>query len=122
MLREISKVRQVDGEPIRRWYMDDYFDLVIWQLEDQQVVGFQLCYDKQHGEHALTWQLGSGFSHHEVDSGENRPGKYKATPILVEDGTFNMEEIATRFASDGEALDAKIRDFIYQKLLQYPMG
>lgn len=122
MLREISKVRQVDGEPTKRRYMDDYFDLVIWQMEDQGVVGFQLCYDRQHGEHAFAWQQGSGFSHHEVDNGESLPGKYKATPVLAEDGTFNMEEVATKFLSHGETLDPKTRDFIYQKLLQYPMG
>jgi hypothetical protein len=122
MLREISKVRQVAGEPTRRWYMDEYFDLVIWQMEGGEIVGFQLCYDKQRGEHALTWQSGSGFSHHEVDSGENRPGKYKATPILVEDGTFNMEEIALKFLGHSDALESQARDFIYNKLLQYPVG
>lgn len=122
MLREISKVRQIQGEPTRRWYMDEYFDLVIWQVESGETVGFQLCYDKQRGEHALTWQFGSGFSHHEVDNGEARPGKYKATPILVEDGTFNMEEIAVKFLSHSDALEPQTRDFIYNKLLQYPVG
>lgn len=122
MLREIAKVRQIPGEPARRWYSDNYFDLVIWQDLGNDIAGFQLCYDKQHGERALTWRFGSGFSHNQVDTGESRPGKHKSTPILAEDGTFNMEEIAAKFLGHCDVLESGTRDFIYHKLLEYPNG
>ena len=62
MLREIPKVRQIEGEPHRRWFTDDHFDLVLWDDESRQIVGFQLCYDKHDGERAITWKEDSGFS------------------------------------------------------------
>jgi len=30
MLEESEYVRQVKGEPKRRWFSDDYFDLIVW--------------------------------------------------------------------------------------------
>ena len=122
MLRELANVRQVEGEPRRRWFSDERLDLVVWQDPGGEIIGFQLCYDKQRGEHALTWMAGLGFSHERVDNGENRPGRYKAAPILVEDGTFNMEEVAPDFLAHSESLEKGLRDFIYKKLLEYPMG
>ena len=122
MLREIANVRQVEGEPRRRWFQDEQLDLVVWEDPVQGVIGFQLAYDKQRDEHALTWMGGLGFSHERVDNGEGRPGRYKGTPILVSDGTFNMEDLAPDFLALSEGLDRALRDFIYKKLLEYPLG
>lgn len=122
MLREIANVRQVEGEPWRRWFSDERLDLVVWEDPGQGVIGFQLCYDKQRDEHALTWMAGLGFSHGQVDSGEDRPGRCKGTPIVVSEGTFNMEELAPDFLALSEGLDKALRDFIYKKLLDYPLG
>lgn len=62
-LREISRVRQVPGESCRRWFSSDTLDLVVWLADGNDnasaagtVLGFQLCYDKLHAEHALTWR------------------------------------------------------------------
>ena len=122
MLREIANVRQVEGEPRRRWFSDERLDLVVWEDEAQGIIGFQLCYDKQRDEHALTWIAGFGFSHGQVDAGEGRPGRYKGTPIVVNEGTFNMEELAPNFLNLSEGLDKALRDFIHKKLLDYPLG
>lgn len=122
MLREIANIRQVESEPRRRWFSDENLDLVVWQDAGREIIGFQLCYDKQRSEHALTWMSGLGFSHNRVDDGENRPGRYKASPILVADGTFNMEELAPEFLAQSEGLDPLIRDFIHRTLLKYPLG
>ena len=122
MLREIANVRQIEGEPRRRWFQDEQLDLVVWEDPGQGVFGFQLAYDKQRDEHALTWMAGFGFSHERVDDGEGRPGRYKGTPILVSDGTFNMEDLAPNFLNLSEGLDKGLRDFIYKKLLDYPLG
>jgi hypothetical protein len=122
MLREISEVRQIEGEPRRRWFSDEHFDLVIWNNDTSDIVGFQLCYDKTRGEHALTWKYADGFRHSRVDSGEDEPGRYKATPILVADGGLDVEDVAAKFLGQSDGLDAASRDFIYYKLLDYPIG
>jgi hypothetical protein len=122
MLREIPKVRQIEGEPRRRWFTDEHFDLVIWGDDSSAILGFQLCYDKTRSEHALTWKSGDGFIHNRVDTGEDRPGRYKSTPILVADGEFDVEDVAAKFLGHSDGLDADSRDFIYYKLLDYPIG
>lgn len=119
MLSEIPNVRPLKDEPSRRWFQDEYFDLVIWE-DAKHVVGFQLCYDKGLAERDVTWQSETGFKHNAVDDGENEPGRYKATPILIVDGNFDHETVATRFLGHSGSLDAASRDFIYQKLLEYP--
>ncbi len=47
MLRELKQVRQHKGEPRRRWFNDDYFDLIVWFSEKDSISGFQLCCDKE---------------------------------------------------------------------------
>jgi hypothetical protein len=70
LLRELSHVRQALEAPRRRWFADDYFDLIVWVGNRGECIGFQLCYDKSGDEHALTWHKKTGFRHHRVDSGE----------------------------------------------------
>ena len=54
MLREIA-ARQVPGDPKRRWFTSPRIDLFVWLDEHDSPSGFQLCYDKESREHALTW-------------------------------------------------------------------
>ena len=91
MLSEINDVKQIENEGYRRWFSDNYFDLIIW-YGDEKIIGFQLCYDKQGSERSLTWIKNRGFSHNKIDDGE-KPGHTKMTPILVADGVFDKEKI-----------------------------
>ncbi len=120
MLKEYQQVRQIAGEAKRRWFNDEYFDLIIWLSADDEIVGFQLCYDIARRHRALTWRAESGFTHHRIDDGENRPGKVKASPILVSNGLFDAAQIAARFQQASTQIEHQIRDFIHQKLSQYP--
>jgi hypothetical protein len=83
MLREISDVRQIPGDPRRRWFSDDAFDLIVWESRAGGIAGFQLCYDNGGDQRALTWAPEAGLRHCAVDTGESRPGKPKSVPILV---------------------------------------
>jgi hypothetical protein len=65
-----SPKKAVRGDYDRRWLSDDFFDLIVWYRPDDTIHGFQLCYDKPYWERALTWLSDRGFSHMEVDSGE----------------------------------------------------
>lgn len=71
MLREIYNPKQYSGEGFRRWFTDDYFDLIVWYKNDRKTIdGFQLCYDKEHKERALTWRSSGSYVHTGVDDGE----------------------------------------------------
>ncbi len=120
MLREIQNVKQNSDELPRRWYSDEDIDLIVWISDDGSVAGFQLAYDKLKIEHALTWNHQSEFLHNKVDDGEGRPGKYKATPVLVPDGDFPAALITERFKSRAADIDDAVSSFVYEMLLGYP--
>ncbi len=119
MLCEIKNVKQYDGEPQRRWFVDDYFDLIVWLSKNKEVIGFQLCYDKLKNQHALTWHKHTGYIHNRVDDGEQKPGKYKATPVLVTDGKFESEAVAEIFKRESKTMDKELAHYIYQMLKDY---
>ncbi len=117
MLNEIAPAKQKDRN--RRWFSDDYFDLIVWLGRDGAFDGFQLCYDIQQRERALTWTEEKGFTHERVDAGEENPAKNR-TPILVPDGVFPVQEIIERFLEHSAGSDEGIRSFVVGKLRQYP--
>ena len=117
MLYEATNVRQIAGEPRRRWFLDEDIDLIVWIGRFNHVVGFQLCYDKQGDERALTWRKDSGFIHQRVEAGKSGP---KPTPILVDSDEFDHLKIAQQFKERSAEIDHRIARFVYQKLLQYP--
>ncbi len=120
MLREIKDVRQISGEPERRWFHDDDFDLVVWFDSDGTISGFQLCYNKKENQYALTWHNDEGYRHNMVDNGEKTPGKYKAAPILIDNGRFHGKKIVENFYNASQNLEKKIADFVYEKIAGYP--
>ena len=121
MLIEIKDVRQFEDDDFRRWFTDEFFDLIIWYNKDGGITGFQLCYDKPQIERALTWRPNQGFSHTKIDDGET-PGQAKMTPILVADGQFSKKSIAEMFISESRQIDQKVAHFVYEKILAYPGG
>ena len=119
MLTEIKDVRQFEDDNLRRWFTDEFFDLIVWYDQQERISGFQLCYDKAHNERALTWRLEDGYSHTRIDDGEI-PGQIKMTPILVPDGVFDKTDIAERFKEQGSQVDSGIVSLVYEKLLEFP--
>jgi len=118
LLAEINNIRQIPGEPRRRWFTDIYFDLIVW-FEADTILGFQLCYDKGKNEHALTWKSSMAYAHNRVDDGEENPGHYKATPILMADGSFDNRMIADRFIIESAEIDLTISLFVFDKLIRF---
>jgi len=118
MLTEIHNARQVEGEGFRRWFTDDYFDLIVWYGDQGDMLGFQLCYDKLGKERALTWTHEHGFQHNRIDAGEV-PGSPKMTPIVVSDGAFNRDPVAERFRSASTGIEASIAGFVYETVKRY---
>jgi hypothetical protein len=116
MLRELTEVRQDPKEPKRRWFADDYFDLIVWFDKRGEIIGFQLCYDINGDEHALTWGERTGFSHQRVDDGE-RQRPYKATPILVADGSCDYAAISQFFEERSSAIDERVAKLVLDKIV-----
>jgi len=122
MLEEVLNVRQIDGEPRRRWFSDDYFDLIVWFDDDEKILGFQLSYGRFKGEHALIWHRESGYGHYRVDDGEGRPGKPKASPVLLPDGNFDSKGIAGIFKRESSKIDPLIATLVAEKILGAKMA
>jgi hypothetical protein len=120
MLQEVRNVRQVPGEPQRRWFSQSGLDLIVWLNKDKSVHGFQLCYQKDAEERAITWTSDQGFSHKRIDDGEGRPSRYKMTPILVPDGTFDKPSVISLFEASAQQLDSDIVAFVSRTLATYP--
>ena len=119
MLREITAIRQNSSEQQRRWFTDADMDLFVW-FQNQIPARFELSYGKGGIEYSISWKRDAGFSHHYVDDGENRPGKYKMTPILLNRTTFSICQIARDFLAASEAMEPALADFIYARLLEHP--
>lgn len=93
-------------------------DLIVWYDPIGEIDGFQLCYDKQHEEKALTWSSECGLLHDQVDDGENRPGRYKSAPILTRDGEIPFTHVLEAFQTLSEDLDPQVRQFVNARLEQ----
>jgi len=115
MLSEIRNARQIAGEGRRRWFTDDFFDLIVWYGDGEAPIGFQLCYDKKERERALTWTIEHGYQHNRIDSGEI-PGHAKMTPIIIADGSFERDPIAQRFRAASGGIDPAVAGFVVEKL------
>jgi len=114
MLREvISKEGQV--EPNRRWFADDFFELIVWADERSNLEGFQLCYDRGRCERALTWTKANGLQHDVVDDGESSPLKNQ-TPLFQKGGEFDRADILRRFQSASAFLPRTIAEFVENKI------
>ena len=122
MLTEYKKVSQYDGERHRRWFQSPDEDLIVWYEADGSIYGFQLCYDRQKAEKALTWTRSEGYSHLKVDDGETTPMEFKRTPILVADGAFDGKAVLQKFRLSGKALPKDILEFVGEKISTYPQG
>ena len=118
MLRELGSGRQDGNQGTRRWFQDDDFDLYLWFDAAGAPHAFQLCYDRNRNEGAITWDQSGGFGHDRVDSGEQSP-KRAMTPILRTDGAAPYFRIYNRFLAASTACPSEVRDFVIARLHEY---
>jgi hypothetical protein len=119
MLQELKNAKQNPGDLFRRWYHDDYFDLIVWFDPDGSVHGFQLCYDKTGDERSLTWRATGAYSHDRIDDGEGRPFRHKSAPIVVPDGIFNAPDVVRRFLDESAELPEDVRSLVLEAIREY---
>jgi predicted acyl esterase len=118
MLQELRNVRQIPGEPRRRWFFSHELDLIVWLDAQDGLAGFQLCYDKYRRERAFTWREGRGFCHLAVDDGESS-GVAKEVPLLEPDGSFEPGAVLAQFLAQAAAVPEEVVSFIAAKLREY---
>lgn len=122
MLREITSIAQLIHEPKRRWFEDDYFDLIVWHDHQDEIISFELYYDKRGHQRAVRWEQPNRYAHYRVDEGEKRSGKSKASPVLIVEGEFDCSKVAFLFESESTRIDANIVNFVYDKIMGYPIS
>ncbi len=111
MLREIKETSQKKGEPKKRWFTSLSMDLFVWLNDEDEIISYQLTYNKPHKEKALTWSKEKGFAHLGVDDG-TRSGKHPGSPLLVKDGVIKPDKIISMLRKDSGELKSWIKNFI----------
>lgn len=117
---EITRARQIPGESKRRWFSSEEFDLIVWIAADGTPSGFELCYDKARQEKSIRWTSDGGFHHMAIDDGEQRPGKYKSSPVLTADGAFDAHRVHGRLTTLRHYLPAEVAGFVFDALESHP--
>jgi hypothetical protein len=112
-LSENRSVRQRPEEGFRRWFLNEFFDIIVWYESSKgEPTGFQLCYNRNIDERAFTWQRGKQSSHY-VSSGSDEPRVPSiATAILHGDAGPVPEDVLSRLEADQGELDADLLDAI----------
>ncbi|MEW6673692.1 MAG: hypothetical protein AB1427_18505 [Thermodesulfobacteriota bacterium] len=119
-MHEIKDIQQPAGEPRRRWFFDPAMELVVWFSVSDDIVGFQLVYDRPRDPHALTWYEESGYYHHRVDDGEcPDTTAFKGIPVLTADGQFDFGRVGTDFKEKSGEINAQIAAFVYDKIMKF---
>lgn len=116
-LYEIRNTKQIPGEPRRRWFSSQDLDLIVWLGEDENIIGFQLSYDKLFDQRALT-VFATQFFHSKVDEGDATPDKFKATPQLVNDDELNGSRLAQIFMNEAQSIDSLIAEHVYENIIR----
>lgn len=121
MLTEFTTVRQIPNDGFRRWFTDEEFDLYVWYADStrNEIIGFQLCYNKGGDQKAITWRRDHGYLHNAIDDGEGSPLKNR-TPILVADGLFPKDRVLEQFRTAARKLERELFSLVESRLAAYP--
>jgi hypothetical protein len=116
VLVEFKNVRQEPGKGPRRWFEGSLYELVVWYRPDAVTIdGFQIIYQRDQQERALTWRAGEGFRHGRVDAGTESPLK-NLTPIVLPNGSIPWPEVLGEFDTHAATLEPALRDFVRARL------
>ena len=118
MLEALTHTRQIPGEKLRIWYTSIEMDLIVWFAEAGAPIEFELCYDKGSYEKSLRYS-NSGVVHSALDSGENKSGKHKLTPVLRESTKCNVDRLYRLFIAEAKQLPDEIKNFVIVGLERY---
>lgn len=115
MLKEVKATERPE-EPNRRWFVDEFFELIVWLDEVSDVTSFQLCYDRGRRERALTWTKEKGLRHAFVDDGERSALRNQA-PLYRAGGEFDKKDVLRRFQRASRLLPKTITEFVEHQIV-----
>ncbi len=119
-LSENRDVRQRPDEGYRRWFVNEYFDLILWYESIRgELTGFQLCYDRHVDERAFTWQRDRRSNHYVSDRVDGRGIASMATAVLHGDAGSVPEDVLSRLNRERGELDAHLLQLITEKITEY---
>ena len=118
MLREIRGVRQTPGHLFCRWFNDELLDLFVWQEEGGRITGFQLCFDKDTAERALTYSEASGYLLEDVQAEESSLDM--GSPVLANVSTLPFPRLLAQLAERGAGIDPRVLRYVTEKIEAYP--
>lgn len=119
-LKENLDVRQKEEEGFRRWFVNDFFDIIFWyDKQGGELIGFQLCFTMGRGECAFTWEPGSTGSHFVSNSVIDPGVQFQATDVLRSRACVISDEIVSRLIEEAGELDKELLDLILEKLEAY---
>ena len=117
-ITEIKDVRQRPEEGFRRWYCNDYFDIIIWyESKDGPLKGFQVCYAKGFDEKEFTWEPSKVSSHFVTDRGTGN--FYKSTGFLKGHAGAIPETVVDNLRRDRGELPDDFFSFMIGKISEY---
>jgi hypothetical protein len=119
MIKEIQGLKQSDGSSKSRWFTSEEYDIYVFFNASNEPTGFHFCYEKQKNEKILIFDESNGYQHAGIDNGEREPGRLKATPVLVPDGSFDKISALSTFRALSENMDPGIRDYITKTIEAY---
>ena len=112
-LSENRSVRQRPEEGFRRWFVNEYFDIIVWyESRHTPPTGFQLCYDRHANERAFTWQRGKQSSHFVSDQPHGERSAWAATAILHGDAGPVPVDVLHRLREEHGELDGELLELI----------
>jgi hypothetical protein len=120
LLKENLSVRQREEEGFRRWFVNSYFELIVWyRSKGGEFYGFQLCLSRNNFERAFTWTTDYVSSHKVSESYVETGISNLSTGILKEDGDTIPEEEVERFSREAQSLEPDLRELILDRIRTY---
>jgi hypothetical protein len=119
-ITENVNVRQRDNEGFRKWYLNSFFDVILWYEENKvDLIGFQLCYSRNKNEKAFTWTKNYSSNRLVSDTFFEKGISHMSTGILKGEGGCIPEEVIKRFETETDILGKEIQDLIISKIKIY---
>ena len=119
-LIENKNVRQREEEGFRRWFLNDFFDVIIWYDKPRgSMKGFQVCYSKNRNEKAFTWSERMASSRYVSDDEDGRPRPSNMTAILSGDAGTIPEKVIGRLMKESGELDKNLLHTIVTRIRAY---
>ncbi len=120
MLQETQAIKQIEGEPPRRWFFDETLDLLVWCDPALEPIGFQLIYPTPDGQRVLTrWPTGQ-VTHNSIDEGASHGGYgLGMTRLLAPDGAFDLDRVLPDFQARAEQVDDRIKVLVVETMREF---